>query len=295
MGCTQAVIVNRYERIAYSLFKWVDNKPRPGILDLLYKADVQMLPGMFVGTIALTGVFAAIGSFAGSYVLFTYFFKTGISTLLIIAVTAAITGGAVASLPIITLSKITGKKVKIDANLPFLLAYMATLSSAGMNPVQTIRGVAIKEFGPITAEFRKVVYRFDVLGEDIISSINHVALSTPSPTLHDIMIGISNIIVSGGSLKSYCEQESKALFDIKRAKLKTFIDTLAIYSEAYIGGVVVSIIMGVIGIILLGTLGIHILFFSTEDLFEIFIFFVVPFANIVFLGALEMKFSSGDV
>jgi archaeal flagellar protein FlaJ len=277
------------------MFKWFDDKPRPGILDLLYKADVQMLPGMFVGTIVLTGLIAGVGSFVGSYVLFTYFLKTGISILLILAVTGATTASAVVALPIVTVSKITGKKVKIDANLPFLLAYMATLSSAGMNPVQSIRGVAIKDFGPITAEFRKVVYRFDVLGEDIISSLNHVALSTPSPTLHDIMIGISNIVVSGGSLKTYCEQESKSLFDIKRAKLKNFIDTLAIYSEAYIGGIVVSIIMGVIGIILLGTLGIHILFFTTEELFEIFIFFFIPFANIVFLGMLEMKFSSGDI
>lgn len=58
---------------------------------------------------------------------------------------------------------------------------------------------------------------------------------------------------------------------------------------------IVTVIMGVIGIIIIGALGIRIApFLDTQDVFEIFIFFVIPFVNIIFLAMLEMKFSSGE-
>ena len=291
-GREQDVIVNRYTRFTYFFFRWVDDKPRPAVLETLYKADIQMLPGMYIGTIVMTAILAGLASFVGSYLFFLFVFPSSLAPYLILAVTGSAVGMSCISFPLMTTGKISSKKVKIDATLPFLLAYMATLSSAGMNPVETLRSVALKDFGAVSIEFRKIVYRFDVLGEDVISALNYVALNTSSPSLHDMLIGISNIIVSGGSLKGYCEQEAKELFDNKKSKLKAFIDSLAAYSEGYIGGIVVTIIMGVVGIILLGALGIKVLpFLSTQDLMDIFVFFIVPFVNIIFLAMLELKFS----
>jgi len=164
-----------------------------------------------------------------------------------------------------------------------------------MNPIDTLRAIALKDFGAISAEFRKIVYRFDVLGEDVVSAINHIATNTPSTSLHDILVGISNIVVSGGSLRAYCEQQSVNLFADKKAKLKQFIDSLASISEGYVGGVIVTIVMAVIGIILLGSLGIKVLpFLDTQDIFELFIFFIVPFINVIFLVMLTLRFSTGE-
>jgi flagellar protein FlaJ len=289
------VIVNRYRKFAYVFFKWVDNEPREGIVDTLYKAGIQMLPGMYIGSIVFTGIFAALGGLATSLLIFRFLFPSPLSLLLTVAITGAAFAGGVAALPIITVNKITSKKVKIEANLPFLLAYLATLSSAGMNPVDALRAVALKDFGAISSEFRKIVYRFDVLGEDVVSALNHIALSSPSDSLHDILVGISNIIVSGGSLRGYCEQQSASLFADKKAKLKGFIDSLAAFSEGYVGGVIVTVILGVIGIIIIGSLGIKIVpYLSTQEVFEVFVFFIVPFVNIIFIAMLELKFSGGE-
>ncbi|HUI01115.1 MAG TPA: type II secretion system F family protein [Nitrososphaerales archaeon] len=289
------MITNKYRRLVYYFFKWVDNKPREGTLKTLYEAGVQMLPGMYIGTIVFTSIIAAIASLAGCYLVFTFVYRTALWPFLTAGISGAAALMGVIALPMITLSKITSKRVKIDANLPFLLAYMATLSSAGMNPVQSLRAIALKDFGPISEEFKKVVYRFDVLGEDVVTAINHIAVTTASSRLHDILVGISNIVVSGGSLRGYCEQQSVTLFTDKKAKLKGFIDSLAAYSEGYVGGVITTIILGVIGIIIVGSLGIKVApFLTTQDLFEIFIFFVVPFVNIIFIAMLEMKFSSGE-
>src|SRR5208283_4318521 len=165
--------------------RWIDDKPRPEILETLYKADIRMLPGMYIGTIVFTALFAGIAAFVGSYFVFTYLIQTGLTPYLILAVTLSALAVSAIALPIIISGKISSKKVKIDANLPFLLAYRATLSSAGMNPVETLRAVALRDFGPISVEFRKIVYRFDVLGEDVISALNFIALNSPSNSLHD--------------------------------------------------------------------------------------------------------------
>ncbi len=291
-GRREGMMVNRYRNGVYFFFRWFDKTPHPGIVKELYKADIQMLPGMYVGTIVFTTIIATVAAFVGSFIAFTYVIQTGLTLYLILGVTGSAAAASAIAFPVITTGKISSKKVKIEANLPFLLAYMATLSSAGMNPVETLRSVALKDFGPVSTEFKKVAYRFDVLGEDIISALNYVAINSPSESLHDILIGISNIIVSGGSLRSYCEQESKSLFDNKRTKLKAFIDSLAAYSEGYVGGVIVTIVLGVIGIIIIGSLGIKIVpFLDTQDVMDIFVFFLVPFVNIIFLAMLELKFS----
>jgi len=290
-----SIVRGSYRRFSYFFFRWMDKKPRPGIEQSLFKADVLMLPGMYVGIIATTTIFATVGAFIGSYFLFTYFIPSGSYTIYyMLGVTGATAFMSLLVFPLLTQNRIASKKVKIDNSLPFVLAYMATLSSAGMNPVEVIKHVGLKDFGPTSTEFRKIVYRFDVLGQDIIAAINYIALNTPSQQLHDMLIGVSNIIISGGSLKSYCEQESKNLFDQRKSKLKQFIDSLAAYSEGYLGGVTVSTIMGLVAVILLGSLGIQILpGWSTQDLMLIFVFFAIPFVNIVFLGLLELKFS-GD-
>jgi len=283
-----------YRKFSYFFFRWVDRKPRPGIEESLFKADVLMLPGMYIGMVAVTALLATVGSFVGSYFLFTYILPSGLSLYYMLGVTGAAATMSLLVFPLLTQNRIASKRVKIDNSLPFVLAYMATLSSAGMNPVEVIKHVGLKDFGPTSTEFRKIVYRFDVLGQDIIAAINYIALNTPSQALHDMLIGISNIIISGGSLRSYCEQESKNLFDERKNKLKQFIDSLAAYSEGYLGGVTVSVIMGLVAVILLGSLGIQLIpGLNTQDLMLIFVFFMIPFVNVVFLGLLELKFS-GD-
>jgi flagellar protein FlaJ len=287
-------LASSYRKFCYKIFKFIDSKPHPGISQQLYKADIRMPPGMYLGTIMMTAIIVTSAVLAASFFIFSYLIKTDLWMLITLGMTLATMGISLIALPFITADRVTSKRVKINSNLPFVLAYMATLSAAGMNPVETVRHVALKDFGPTSREFRKIVYRSDVLGEDVITAINVVANQTASEVLHDTLLGVANIIFSGGSLKDYCEQEAKGLFDDKKAKLKGFIDSLASFCEAYLGGVVVPIVLLIIGLIIIGMLGIKIGFFSTQNLFDIFVFFGLPFINIVILVLLELKFSGGE-
>lgn len=286
---------SKYKRLTYRFFRWADANPSPSMLNTIYQADINQTPGMFLATIFGIAMIATPVVFVACMIVFTYFVhgfpQAGLITLAVtLATFAASTGG----LSFIAVNKISSKRVKINYNLPFVMSYMATLSSAGMNPVQTIRHVALKEFGPVSKEFSKIVYRFDILGEDVITAIGFVAAHTPSDMLRAVLLGIANVIISGGSLRDYCEEESKELIALKKAKLKGFIDSLAMVSEGYLGGVIVSVIMGVIGIFVAGSLGFHILDFTTQNLFDMLVFVMVPLMNMVFLAMIEMKFSSGE-
>ena len=56
-----------------------------------------------------------------------------------------------------------------------------------------------------------------------------------------------------------------------------------------------SLILGIIGIIIVGALGLKIVpFLTTQNLFDIFVFLLVPLINIVFLAVLETRFSVGE-
>ena len=110
------------------MFKWLDNKPRPGILNLLYKADIQMLPGMYLGNIITTALIATVIALMASWIVFTLILHSPLALIFELVLPLAASGASLGALPLITLNKITGKRVKINSVLPFVLAYMATLS-----------------------------------------------------------------------------------------------------------------------------------------------------------------------
>jgi len=286
---------NRYKRFTYRMFRWVDKNPSPSMLNTIYQADINQTPGMFLATIFGIAMIATPAAFLICLFLFN-FVVHGFAQwrLVTLAVTGATFASSTGGLYFIAVNRISSKRVKINYNLPFVMSYMATLSSAGMNPVQTVRHVAMKDFGPVSKEFNKIVYRFDILGEDVITAITFVAAHTPSLVLRGVLLGVANVIISGGSLRDYCEEESKELIALKKAKLKGFIDNLAMVSEGYLGGVIVSVIMGVIGLFVAGSLGFHFGDFSTQNLFDLLVFVMVPLMNIIFLAMIEMKFSSGE-
>ena len=285
---------DKYRRLTYRMFKWFDESPKPSIRKLVYQADIEMTPGMFLATLFSIAILATPVALVVSIVFLKYVIQFEDWLMISLAIGGATFGASLGGLYFIASNRISSKKVKINYNLPFVMSYMATLSSAGMNPVQTLRHAAMKDFGPVSKEFSKIVYRFDILGEDVITAIVFVANNTPSAMLRNILLGVSNVIVSGGSLKDYCEEASKELIETKKAKLKGFIDSLAMFSETYLGGVVVSIIMGVIGLFVAGSLGFKIGTFSTQNLLDLLVFLMVPMINGLFLAMLEFKFSSGE-
>jgi flagellar protein FlaJ len=278
-------MVERYKRVTYNILgRHLDDIPIHDVTTMLYQADVEMTSGMFLAMALVTALLASI-----PVLIFSIIALPG--SIFIPALTAFTFLLVFIMFPFVLYNKISNKKISIEKELPFALAYMSILSSAGSTPLDIIRRMATENYGDISREFRKVMYRVDVLGEDEVSAMNDLSKYTPSEIFRTIIIDIANIMYSGSGMKNYLESKSKDLLDIKRQTQREFVDSLTVYGEGYMGGILMVVILTVLGIVMAGALNIDLGPFKPDELFNYFVYLIMPFVNIIFYLLLEMKYS----
>lgn len=280
--------IERYKKACYQFGKHLDRKPRDNIAKMLYQADVEMTPGMFISLWLFTTLLSAFSMLIVSSIVFATS-KSPFLFTSVLTVVAFLTIGI--AFPFALHNKISNKKMDIERKLPYALAHMSILASAGSTPLDVIRRLALEDYGHISKEFRKVLYRVDVLGEDAVTAMNDLINNTPSEIFRSICIDLTNIIHAGGGLRGYLETKSKDLMNIKRQTHKEFVDSLAVYGEGYLGGIVMSVVLSVLAIVLCGALGIELGHFKPKELFFIFVYLITPLINVIFLLLLEVKYS----
>jgi flagellar protein FlaJ len=121
--------------------------------------------------------------------------------------------------------------------------------------------------------------------------MNDLANNTPSEIFRGIVIDLANIMYSGSGMKLYLESKSNDLLDIKRQTQKEFVDSLSVFGEGYMGGILMIIILAVLGIVMAGALSIPLGPFKPDQLFTMLVYAIIPIVNIVFYLLLEQKFS----
>lgn len=284
--------LKRYKMFCYHLGRYIDRKPRDDIAGLLHQSDLEMTPGMFISLAGITAIIAAGVMFVLSTLLFVTSDKPLIYVIILTTLTFALTLGG---FPFIIYTRISDKKMDIEQELPYVLGYMSVLASAGSSPIDVIRRISIENYGHISKEFGKVIYRVDILGEDAATAMNDLIRNSSSEIFRVFCIDLANIIHSGGGFMDYLEIKSKDMMMMRRLVQKEFVDSLSVYGEAYLGGIVLSIVLAILGIVVCGALGIEMGLFKPRDLFNIFIYFVLPFINILFLALLWTKYSRSPV
>jgi flagellar protein FlaJ len=274
--------------LCYIFGKYIDKKPQEDIAKSLYQADLIMTPGMFMSLAIVTASFASLLVFLFSLL----FFRNSSSPLIYIGTLTFLTFGlTVSSFPFMLYNTISNKNMNIEHELPFALGYMTILASSGSSPMDVIRTVAIESYGDISIEFGKVMYRVDVLGEDGVSAMNHLIRNTSSEALRTICIDLANSMQSGGGLRTYLDMKSRELMDMRRKMQQEFVDSLSVYGEGYLSGVVMSVVLVVLMIVVTSALGIDLGPMTAKQMFQLFVYFLLPFINIVFLILLWMKYS----
>jgi flagellar protein FlaJ len=280
--------LEKYKMLCYVFGRYIDKKPQEDIAKSLYQADLVMTPGMFISLALVTAGMASLIVFLFSLI----FFRSSSSPLVYISILTIITFGlSVSSFPFMLYNKISSKDMNIEQELPFTLGYMTILASSGSSPMDVIRQVAIEDYGDVSVEFGKVMYRVDVLGEDGVSAMNHLIRNTSSESLRAICIDLANAMQSGGGLRTYLEMKSRELMDMRRKMQQEFVDSLGVYGEGYLSGVVMSVVLVVLMIVVTSALGIDLGPFTAKQMFQFFVYFMLPFINIIFLLLLWMKYS----
>jgi len=284
--------IERYRMFCYHFGRYIDKTPRDSVAKMLYQADIEMTPGMFLSLAGITAVTAAGTVLFSSAILFC---NSGSPIVYVAVLTSLAFALTLGGFPFVLYNRVSAKKMDIEQELPYVLGYMSVLASAGPSPIDVIRRISIEDYGHISKEFGKVIYRVDILGEDAVTAMSDLIHNTPSEMFRVICIDLANIIHAGGGFMEYLEMKSRDLMTMRRLIRKEFVDSLSVYGEGYLGGVVMSVVLAVLGIVVCGALGIDMGVFEPRDLFNVFVYFVLPFTNIIFLAMLSMKYSRSPV
>jgi len=288
-------VLESYEKFCYRIGFHIDKEPNNTIAKLIYQSDLELTPGLFISIWLVTTGLATVVFL----VLFAVLFLAPLSpfanplgilyVVILTLLTCAAVGGA---FPFYLQNQISNKRMDIERQLPYAFAFMSILASSGTTPLDIIRRIAYEDYGHVSKEFKKVVFRVDILGEDVITSMNVLVSNTPSQLFRDICIDLTNIIYSGGGMKDYLEARSKEMMAMRRLTYKEFVDSLSVFGEMYLGGIVMLIIFASLGVILSGALGIQIGPFTPTEMFNYLVYLIVPLVNVVFLQVLSVKYST---
>ena len=153
-------------------------------------------------------------------------------------------------------TRITNRKGQLEKELPFTLSELSVLASTGMSPIELVRRMARRDHDPaMTSEFKKVVYKTDVQGKDLITALAETAKESPSNSLRESLWDLANMIHQGGNLDEYLRTKSDDVLKLKRLTQREFIERLQTFLDMYVSLVLIGVLMIAVGAYLLNAFG----------------------------------------
>ena len=258
----------------------------------LKMADIELTPEIYISITVMTGVIVTLASFFAYYIIFQHIIGSAswISyTLILTGITSVVSFGY---FPFVVKSKISNRKSQIDHDIPFVLSKLSILSSTGLTPIRIFRNmVQREEQTAITSEFKKIVYKIDIEGKDIITSVSETAKETPSEVFREALWDIANMIHQGGSLDRYLREKADTTMQLKRDIQKEFIDKLGTFSEIYISLVLVGVIFLGIAAVLLDIMRSEVMGLTASSLLLLLAYGMIPIAVIAINILVSMSYS----
>ncbi len=137
----------------------------------------------------------------------------------------------------------TLRKNEVENELPFFMAYLATMVRGGYSVEKVVERVAeLRVFKAIRTEARRIVTLIRMFGEDPVTALERVASQHPSPRFRDVILGYTTTLRSGGDVLHYLEVRTRELFESRATEVRALLGRLASFLEIYtIFGVVVSV------------------------------------------------------
>jgi len=200
---------------------------------------------------------------------------------IVIAICACITFAAVTYESFMVYPGIVAgtRRGNIDANLPYAINYITSMSTAGITPDEVFRLLGDSPiYGECAIEARYIAREVDIFGRDLLEAIRIVSLSTPSQRMKDFLQGAMASISSGGNLTEYFRAKSDQYALENQQTQKRFLDTLALIAESY----VTVMVAGVLFLIILQAI-MSVMSGDKRPLFlYIVIYMMIPFGSIMF-------------
>ena len=187
------------------------------------------------------------------------------------------------------ISKANQKRRSIDVNLPFAIHHIQAISSADIEPDKVFKFVSgSKEYGQLTAEFKKIDNYIHYMGYDFVTAIDNVVKVTPSSKLKEFIQGLASTIQSGGDVKNYLVSEAKQAESRYEIDRKKYLDSISTIADIYTGVMVAGPVMLILVVVLMAMFGSTIAGIAPVTALLFGVYLVLPVLNIGFIIFLQI-------
>ena len=160
------------------------------LAERLLRAGMDITPGMYDSVTYMTTALGVTGAFVLSLVLFHFVLKVPDWYAYVALITGVTLATVLVAFRFLISSRIANRKDQLDRELPFTLSELSVLASTGMSPIQLVRRMARRDHDmAMTLEFKRVIYRTDVEGKDLITALAETAKGSPSPSVPRVVLG----------------------------------------------------------------------------------------------------------
>ena len=142
----------------------------------------------------------------------------------------------------------SGRKNKIEQDLPYAITYMQALSST-VTLYTIFRNVydAADLYGEVSRECGLIVRDVELFGEDLLTAIENTIKVTPSENFRELLNDLALVYRSGGNLTNFFNAKSESYRELARQEMDSllqFLEMIAeIYVTAFVAGPIAIIIM----------------------------------------------------
>ena len=174
---------------------------------------------------------------------------------------------------------------KIESELPFAISHLASIAESNLPPTIMFRIIStFREYKALGKEFEEIVRRMEVYGLDFVTATKNVAETTPSISFQKFLNSMITTIQSGGDIKNFLRiMYDKTSYEWK-AEREEFIQKLSLFSEIYVGVVVLTPLLLISMLVLMSLLHTTTLFgLNINDLLMIGTFVILPLINVLSL------------
>ncbi len=181
----------------------------------------------------------------------------------------------------------------INQELPFLVIYMAAISTSGIEPSKIFSIlVASRDYPYSRREIKKLTNYINFYGYDLVTALKAVSKNCPSDRLAQMFDGFATTITSGGSLTEFLNKHSESLLFDYRLEREKYTHVAETFMNIYISVVIAApMIMMVLFVLMkltgFGGAGLSI---SSIGVLSVLVISMLNVGFLVFLNSKQPKF-----
>jgi len=182
----------------------------------------------------------------------------------------------------------TSRRKRMDLELPYVASHMSILAATGMPPARMFKLLEDSPTTPqVASEANEIVRDVEILGSDIITALEAERERSPSGVFAEILEGLVATIRSGGNMKGYLLDMTRAMMDLRRVASKQLVESLATFAEIYVTLLVVFPLLIIVMFSVMALIGGGLGGFSVTTMMMLVTYGIIPLCASVVIVMLD--------